>query len=211
MYSLLFRPYAFWSGSLNVAPKMSTIAPKMSATNSRTFSNILFHHTRSAVLGVLYRNEGKSYYLRELVSVTETGMGAVQREVKQLLKAGLITKTTSGNQTYYRANSASPAFNEIKSLVTKPISAVKSNETTNRDSHPLTPSDAGSDEAARRQQEIILDAIGETMGRRRLGAKITRSQLIFSAIRNFIEDCRDEEDLRETIDESRMRIIAHER
>lgn len=183
----------------------------MSATSARTFSDILFRRTRSAVLAVLYRHEGKSCYLRELVGVTKKGMGAVQREVKQLLEAGLITKSRNGNQTLYRANSASPVFNDIKSLVTKTISLVKSNETAKRDNDPVTPSDAGYDEAARRQQEIILDAIGETVGRRRLGAKATRSQLIFSAIRNFIEDCRDEEDLREAIDEARMRTLTHER
>jgi hypothetical protein len=199
---------------LNFAPKMSTIAPKMSATTARTLSDILFSRTRSAVLAVLYGQENKSFYLRQLVGITGAGMGAVQREVKRLLEAGLIAKSTSGNQTFYRANPASPVFNEVKSLVTKTISVTKSKETAKRDSDPVTVSEAGFDEAAHRlrsEQEIILDSIGEAMGRRRLGAEATRSQLIFSAIRNFIEDCREEEDLREAIDEARMRITTRER
>jgi hypothetical protein len=191
---------------------MGTIAPKMRATD--TLSDILFSRTRSAVLAVLYGQGDKSFYLRQLVGVTGSGMGAVQREVKRLLEAGLISKSTSGIQTFYRANPASPVFNEIKSLVTKTISVTKSKETAKRDSDPVTVSDAGFDEADHRlrsEQEIILDSIGEAMGRRRLGAEATRSQLIFSAIRNFIEDCREEEDLREAIDEARMRITTRER
>jgi len=50
-------------------------------------------------------------------------------------------------------------------------------------------------------QRILLDIIGETMGKRQLGVTAKRSQLIATAIRNFIKECRQEEDLREAIDE----------
>ena len=53
------------------------------------------------------------------------------------------------------------------------------------------------------EQRVILDAIGETMGKRRLGVRADRSQLIFTAVRNFIEECREEEDLKPVIDEVR--------
>ena len=53
-----------------------------------------------------------------------------------------------------------------------------------------------------KEQAAILDAIGDTMGKRRLGVLASRSQLISAAIRNFIEDCKAEEDLRETIAET---------
>jgi hypothetical protein len=199
---------------LNHVPKIGTIVPKMSTSAAHTLSEILFGRTKSAVLAVLYGHEGKPYYLRQLLDATgAAGIGAVQRQVTQLLEAGLITKSTSGNRTFYRANPASPVFKEIKSLVSKTISAAKLRVTAKTDSDPVTVSDAGFDEAAQRlrEQEIILDLIGETMGRRRLGAEATRSQLIFSAIRNFIEDCREEEDLREAIDQARMRINTRER
>jgi len=57
-------------------------------------------------------------------------------------------------------------------------------------------------------QERLLDAIGRTMGKRRLGVEASRSQLISKAIQNFIEDCRDEEDLREAIDKKRAKRSA---
>jgi len=59
-----------------------------------------------------------------------------------------------------------------------------------------------------REQELMLDAICEAMGKRRLGVRASRSQLIFSAVRNFIEDCRVEEDLREAIETVRAQLVA---
>jgi len=53
------------------------------------------------------------------------------------------------------------------------------------------------------EQASILDAIGAAMGKRRLGVEASRSQLIFKAVKNFIEDCTVEEDLREAIEEAR--------
>lgn len=56
------------------------------------------------------------------------------------------------------------------------------------------------------EQELMLDAIGAAMGKRRIGVAASRSQLIFTAVRNFIDDCKAEEDLREAIQEARQRL-----
>ncbi len=56
------------------------------------------------------------------------------------------------------------------------------------------------------EQASILDAIGAAMGKRRLGVEASRSQLIFKAVKNFIEDCRADEDLREAIEEARKHL-----
>jgi hypothetical protein len=56
------------------------------------------------------------------------------------------------------------------------------------------------------EQEVILDAIGAAMGKRRLGVTGSRSQLIFTAVRNFIDDCIQEEDLKEAIGEARKHL-----
>jgi hypothetical protein len=57
-----------------------------------------------------------------------------------------------------------------------------------------------------REQELILDAISVAKGKRRLDVEATRSQLIKTAVRNYIEDCKEEEDLREAIAETRKRM-----
>ena len=84
-------------------------------------SETLFGQTRAAVLSLLYGHVGTSYYLRQLARLTDTALGPVQREMRQLVAAGLVTKNTVGAQTLYSANKHSPVFREIKGLVTKTV------------------------------------------------------------------------------------------
>jgi hypothetical protein len=58
------------------------------------------------------------------------------------------------------------------------------------------------------EQELILDAITVAKGKRRLDVEATRSQLIKTAVRNYIEDCMAEEDLREAIGEVRRQLLT---
>lgn len=93
---------------------MGTIVPKMG-----TSSNNLFGQTRSAILALLYGHTDESFYQRQLIRTIGAGHGAIQRELKQLTDTGLIVRKSQGNQVLYRANTKSPIFAEIKSLITK--------------------------------------------------------------------------------------------
>lgn len=84
-------------------------------------SDTLFGRTRGAVLSVLYGHVGESFYLRQLARLTGKSLGPVQREVRQLVDAGLVTRRSEAARTLYSANMDSPVFAEIKSLVTKTI------------------------------------------------------------------------------------------
>jgi uncharacterized protein len=84
-----------------------------------TLSNVLFGRTRGAVLAVLYGHVGQSYYLRQLARMTGIALGPVQRELRQLVDAGLVTKRIQGTQTLFTANELSPVFSEMRSLVAK--------------------------------------------------------------------------------------------
>jgi predicted nucleotidyltransferase len=84
-------------------------------------SDTLFGRTRGAVLSVLYGNVGESFYLRQLARRTDIALGPVQREIRQLVDAGLVTSKIVGGRTLYSANPDSPVFAEIKSLVTKTV------------------------------------------------------------------------------------------
>jgi|SRR5690348_10438532 predicted nucleotidyltransferase len=88
---------------------------------SNILSETLFGQTRGAVLRVLYGHVGKSYYLRQLARLTAIHLGPVQREMRQLLAAGLVTRKTIGIQTLYSANEKSPVFGEIKNLINKTV------------------------------------------------------------------------------------------
>jgi predicted nucleotidyltransferase len=84
-------------------------------------SRTLFGRTRGALLAVLYGHVGDSFHLRQLSRLTKISLGAVQRELRQLVDAGLVTRKTLGNHVFYSANDRSPVFTEMKGLVTKTV------------------------------------------------------------------------------------------
>lgn len=84
-------------------------------------SDTLFGRTRGALLAVLYGHVGESFYLRQLARRTSITLGAVQRELRQLVDAGLVNRKIVGSQTFFSANQASPVFEEMRSLVAKTI------------------------------------------------------------------------------------------
>lgn len=84
-------------------------------------SDTLFGRTRGAVLAVLFGHVHESYYLRQLARMTGIALGPVQRELRQLVDAGLVTRKTLGSQTLYSANDGSPVFAEMRTLVAKTV------------------------------------------------------------------------------------------
>jgi predicted nucleotidyltransferase len=84
-------------------------------------SRTLFGKTRRAVLSLLYSHIEDAFYLRQIVRTAGAGLGAVQRELKQLSDAGIIQRFVRGHQVYYQANPRCPIFAELKNLVVKTI------------------------------------------------------------------------------------------
>ena len=79
----------------------------------------LFGRTRRNILALLFGRPDEAFYLRQVARETGAGVGAVQRELAGLTKAGLITRTPRGKQVYFQADRSSPVFSEIKSLMEK--------------------------------------------------------------------------------------------
>ena len=86
-----------------------------------TLSDTLFGRTRGAVLAVLFGHVGESYYLRQLARMTGIALGPVQREMRQLVDAGLVIRKTLGTHSLYSANESCPVFAEMRSLVAKTV------------------------------------------------------------------------------------------
>lgn len=80
---------------------------------------VLFGQTRRAVLGYLYRQPDKSFYLGELARHAGTGLGAVPQEVVQLAQAGILRRSVRGNREFYQANPDNPIVQELKSIIAK--------------------------------------------------------------------------------------------
>ena len=92
-----------------------------SALGSQVVGPNLFGRTRSALLALLYGHADQSFYLRQIVRAVGTGHGALQRELRHLTDMGLVVRRVQGNQVLYQANSQSPIFLEIKSLIAKSV------------------------------------------------------------------------------------------
>ena len=94
----------------------------MSTTDKgRNLSSILFGKTRRAILSLVYGHADEEFYLRQIAKATGAGLGAVQRETRQLSEAGILHRIIRGRNVYFRANRQSPVFNELKGLVTKTV------------------------------------------------------------------------------------------
>jgi len=108
--------------ALTPVPKKGTIVPIMSTLfDTDNLSRTLFGKTRRAVLSLLYSHIEDAFYLRQIVRTAGAGLGAVQRELKQLSDAGIIQRFVRGHQVYYQANPRCPIFAELKNLVVKTI------------------------------------------------------------------------------------------
>jgi len=88
-------------------------------TRTGTLSNILFSGSRRSILALLYGHADEQFYLREITRRAGTGIGATQRELRQLTDAGLIQSVRRGHQVYYQANRKNPIFTEVKSILAK--------------------------------------------------------------------------------------------
>jgi uncharacterized protein len=88
-------------------------------TVSANLSITLFGKVRSSVLALLFGRSRDSFYFREIERSVGMGRGAVQRELENLVNAGLVIRRRLGNQVHYQANPQSPIFQELKSLMVK--------------------------------------------------------------------------------------------
>ena len=84
-------------------------------------ADLLFGRTRGSVLALLYGRADQSFYTREIAREVDASVGAVQRELENLSKVGLIVRKPVGSQVFYQANRDAPIFPEMKALINKTI------------------------------------------------------------------------------------------
>lgn len=88
-------------------------------------ADALFTTTQQRVLALLFGQPSRSFFASELIEITGSGSGAVQRELKRLASSGLVTVARIGKQKHYQANAESPVFEELCGLVLKTIATVQ--------------------------------------------------------------------------------------
>jgi hypothetical protein len=99
--------------------KSTRVSEAAAAYATANLSDALFTSTQQRVLARLFGEEDRSFAMSELIQVTGSGSGAVQREVARLAGSGLLKVDTVGRQKRYRANPDSPIHAELRSIVRK--------------------------------------------------------------------------------------------
>jgi predicted nucleotidyltransferase len=88
---------------------------------SWSVSDALFTTTQQRILGLLFGRSDGSYSVSELIALSGSGSGAVQRELAKLVASGLVLATPVGNQRRYQANPRSPVHQELVSIIRKTV------------------------------------------------------------------------------------------
>lgn len=80
---------------------------------------VLFGAYRRRILGLLLLRADESFYVREIARLTDVPAGSLHRELKLLSDAGLLRRTSSGNQVRFQANRSCSIYPELAGLFRK--------------------------------------------------------------------------------------------
>lgn len=84
----------------------------------------LFTRTQQQVLGLLYGQPQRSFYLKEILRLTGMGVATIKRELERMRDSGILTMTQIGNQHHYQANPQCPIYDELLGVVKKTFGIV---------------------------------------------------------------------------------------
>lgn len=117
----LIMPIMGIKGSVRIPHSSRGRAASESRAVRSGIAGALFTATQQRLLSLLFGQPARSFLASELIRLTGSGSGAVQRELKRLVSSGLITVTRLGRQKHHQANPDSPVFPELLGLVRKTV------------------------------------------------------------------------------------------
>jgi len=79
----------------------------------------LFPKVRQGVLAATLTQPGKWWYLSELAQFLHTTPSSLQRELKALAASGILEQRREGTRAYFKAETRSPLFPELRGLFEK--------------------------------------------------------------------------------------------
>lgn len=79
----------------------------------------LLPKTRQGILAATLLEPGKAWYASELARRMGVPSSSLQRELRDLEEAGILKTHREGRMAYYRANTDSPVFPELRGLILK--------------------------------------------------------------------------------------------
>lgn len=90
-----------------------------------SLADALFTTTQQRLLALLFGQPSRSFFATELIGLTGSGSGAVQRELERLTSSGLVNVSLVGKRRHYQANHQSPVFEELRRLVVKTVAVLQ--------------------------------------------------------------------------------------
>ena len=90
-------------------------------TSSQSMADALFTTTQQRLLGLLFGQPRRSFYVTELIELADVGRGAVQRELARLEQSGLVLTERNGNRRHYQADPGAPIYDELCSIILKTV------------------------------------------------------------------------------------------
>ncbi len=66
-----------------------------------SLADALFTSTQQRVLGALFGQPDRSFFVTQIMELAHSGRGAVQRELGRLLQGGLVTVQMIGTQKHF--------------------------------------------------------------------------------------------------------------
>jgi predicted nucleotidyltransferase len=105
---------------------MSELTTKRSQSTTKrsqlsTLAELFPNPTLVKVLSLFLLHPEKEFYQRGIAASTRNALLQVQRALKRIERAGLVTKTKRGNMVYYKADRMHPAFEDLQRVFLKTV------------------------------------------------------------------------------------------
>jgi uncharacterized protein len=84
----------------------------------------LFPSVRQGVLAATLTRPEKWWYLSELAEFLHTRPSSLQRELSSLGQSGILQQRKDGRRTYFKAETRSPIFRELRSIFEKTVGLI---------------------------------------------------------------------------------------
>jgi predicted nucleotidyltransferase len=84
----------------------------------------LFPSVRQGVLAATLTRPEKWWYLSELAELLHTRPSSLQRELSSLKQSGILQQRKDGRRTYFKAETRSPIFRELRSIFEKTVGLI---------------------------------------------------------------------------------------
>ncbi|MHB1293911.1 MAG: helix-turn-helix domain-containing protein [Anaerolineae bacterium] len=104
-----------------VVLKMSTYDLNLRTVDDAPLADALFGKARRRILGLLLTHADEAFYPRQIERLLGMSVGALHRELRNLVEAGILVRMPQGREVYYRANRGSPVFEDLHNLLIKTV------------------------------------------------------------------------------------------